>query len=224
MAAAVVAALLAGAFTAWVTQAAPPAPASDMVPGQAATVPMPSPDGPGRPSPSTGPPGEPSGVAGAHDATLESAPAALAAPSRFEIGRLGIDMEVRPVGVAKDGQMALPRTPADMGWYEYGPRPGDSDGATVMAGHLDMPGYGTGPLGRLDELRRGDTITIHSGTTVRRYRVDEVLALKKATLDLASLFSRDGPARLHVVTCGGRFDPVARKYDENIVVVATPVG
>ncbi|WP_281173456.1 class F sortase [Intrasporangium oryzae] len=189
---------------------------------------MPSPDGPVRPSPSSGPSGEPSGVTSAHDATLGSgtgpAGGVANAPSRFEIRRLGIAMRVLPVGVAKDGQMALPRTPAEMGWYEYGPRPGDSSGATVMAGHLDMPGYGTGPLGRLDELRKGDVITVRSGTTVSRYRVDEVLALKKATLDLASLFSRDGPARLHVVTCGGRFDPVARKYDENIVVVATPVA
>lgn len=223
--AALVAALLAGAFTAWVTRPAPSAPTSDSVPQQATgTLPVPSPGSPDRPAPASGPSGEPTTLTSARDAMLGTGNGTLPAPTRFEIARLEVSMPVLPVGVAKDGQMALPATPAEMGWYEYGPRPGDEAGATVLAAHLDMPGYGTGPAAELDELRRGDVITVRSGATVRRYRVAEVDRLRKESLDLASLFSRDGPPRLHVVTCGGRFDAETRRYDENVVVVATPVG
>jgi LPXTG-site transpeptidase (sortase) family protein len=225
VAAALVAALLAGAFTAWVTRPGASAPTAESVPEQATgTVPVPSPEGPDRSAPSTGPSGDPTRLTGARDATLGAGTRTPPAPTRFQIARLDISMPVLPVGVAKDGQMALPGTPAEMGWYEYGPRPGDRAGATVLAAHLDMPGYGTGPAAELDELRRGDVITVRSGASVRRYRVAEVDRLRKESLDLMSLFSRDGPARLHVVTCGGRFDTETRRYDENVVVVATPVG
>jgi hypothetical protein len=148
----------------------------------------------------------------------------LAAPTGLAIGRLGIDMDVRPVGVARDGEMALPRTPADVGWYEFGPRPGDPRGATVLAAHLDMPGYGTGPIAAIDHLRRGDVITVRTGSTRTRYAVTDVRGIRKTRLDLDALFTREGPAVLHVVTCGGAFDPEARRYDRNIVVTATPLS
>jgi len=131
-------------------------------------------------------------------------------------------MPVVPVGVAANGEMALPRSPADAGWYRFGAHPGDPQGATVIAGHLDQPWYGTGPLGRLADVAPGDTVVVDSGTTSRRFVVTEVQAVRKTRLDLAALFRTDGPPSLHIVTCGGRFDPVQRHYDENVVVVARP--
>ena len=161
----------------------------------------------------------------ARDARLGAAQAlALPAPTRFEVERVGISMRIRPVGVARDGQMALPPSPAVMGWYEHGPRPGDGNGATVLAAHRDMPDFGTGPAARLDRLRQGDVLTVRSESTVRRYRVTQVTRLEKEALDLAAIFDRTGPARLHVVTCGGRFDPATRSYEANVVVVGVPLG
>ena len=133
-------------------------------------------------------------------------------------------MKVRPEGVANDGEMALPPTPADMGWYRYGSRPGDPAGATVLAAHVDEPTYGIGPLVQLKNLRQGDVVTVTSGTKTRRYSVTSVTAIKKTALDLFALFTREGPPRLHIVTCGGNFDQEKRHYDANVVVIATPVG
>jgi LPXTG-site transpeptidase (sortase) family protein len=161
----------------------------------------------------------------ARDARLGAALArTLPAPTRFEAESVGISMPVRPVGVARDGQMALPPSPAVMGWYEYGPRPGETEGATVLAAHRDMPDYGTGPAARLDRLGKGDLLTVRSGSTVRRYRVTQVTRLEKEALDLETIFDRTGPPRLHVVTCGGRFDPGTRSYEDNLVVVGIPIG
>jgi LPXTG-site transpeptidase (sortase) family protein len=110
-----------------------------------------------------------------------------------------------------------------MGWYEYGPRPGDKVGAAVLAAHRDMPDYGTGPAAELDRVRRGDVLTVRSASTVRRYRVTGVTRLEKEALDLEAIFARAGPSRLHVVTCSGRFDPRTRSYEQNLVVVGVPI-
>ena len=67
-------------------------------------------------------------------------------------------------------------------------------------------------------------MVVNSGGTSRRFVVTEVRAVRKTRLDLAALFRTDGPPSLHIVTCGGRFDPVQRRYDENVVVVARPAG
>lgn len=164
----------------------------------------------------------------ARDARPAAAAAStLPAPTRFEIAELGISMPVRGVGVAEDGQMALPESPAIMGWYEYGPRPGEREGATVLAAHRDMPDFGTGPAADLDRLSPGDILTVRSGSSsggsARRYRVTQVTQLRKEALDLPAIFTRTGPARLHVVTCSGRFDSRTGSYEKNLVVVATPL-
>lgn len=143
-------------------------------------------------------------------------------PTSMNIARIGVRMPVIGVGVAPDGQMALPPNPADVGWYSFGPRPGGSAGATVLAAHIDAPRYGIGPLARLGELRQGDVITVVSKGTSRRYLVSSTRRLEKTSLDLASLFARSGPARLHLITCGGDFDPAKRHYEQNVVVLAFP--
>ncbi|WP_121033609.1 class F sortase [Terracoccus luteus] len=155
---------------------------------------------------------------------LAQAPASTApVPTRFRIDRLGIDMQVLPEGVARDGEMALAPDPADVGWYRYGPRPGDAQGAAVLAAHVDNVGYGVGPLAALHTLRDGDVLTVVSGGQTRRYAVESVDSIEKTTLDLGALFTRSGPPRLHVVTCGGTFDQERRRYDRNVVVVAVPI-
>jgi len=113
VAAAAAAALLAGSAAAWLTlpSEAGPEPGGISAPLTAPLTP------PAEPPRRTDPTASPS------TASPSTAPT-LPAPARFEADSVGISMLVRPVGVATNGQMALPPSPAVMGWYEYGPRPG----------------------------------------------------------------------------------------------------
>lgn len=235
VAAALAAALLAGLCTAWLTRPAASAPSVDAPLSRTATTLV----APPTPSAATTPRARSARTT--YAASPQQRPRVAAtpllgrpaprtpeqgnapAPTTFSIKRLGITMDVKPEGVAKDGEMALAPDPADIGWYRYGARPGDPHGATVLAGHVDEPRYGIGPLVALGELRRGDVLTVRSGTQVRRYGVETVTATKKTALDLSTLFTREGPPRLHVVTCGGNFDQEQRRYDGIIVVVAIPL-
>jgi sortase (surface protein transpeptidase) len=78
-------------------------------------------------------------------------------------------------------------------------------------------------MARLGELQAGDVITVLSARTARRYVVTATRQLEKSTFDLASLFARTGPPRLHLITCGGEFDAQERHYEQNVVVLAVPV-
>ena len=40
----------------------------------------------------------------------------------------------------------------------------------------------------------------------------------------AELFSRAGPPRLALITCGGAFNDTTRHYADNVVIVAEPRG
>ncbi|MEV0288555.1 MULTISPECIES: class F sortase [unclassified Kribbella] len=156
-------------------------------------------------------------------ATLPTAEPSPSAPSRVVIEAAALDISVRPVGVAKDGQMELPPDPRVIGWYRFGPGPTDDQGTVVLGGHLDSKEYGVGPLVRLRRLDRGDLITVRSGdgSTVR-YRVRQVDDIAKKKLPVDQLFAREGPPVLKIVTCGGPYDRNDGGYRDNLVVTATP--
>ncbi len=144
-------------------------------------------------------------------------------PTRLTVPALSARLSVEPTGVDGQGFMALPGSPSVAGWYRHGPAPGSQAGATVIAAHVDTRREGPGPLARLDRLRAGDTIEVTTDAGHVHYRVVEVIRQSKAQLDLDALFSRDGPERLHLVTCGGAFDARTRHYEDNVVAVATRV-
>lgn len=174
---------------------------------------------------STGVPVRPESV-GRRDAglTLDRRPGQVR-PVRVSIGRVDIDARVRPVGVATDGQMELPADPQVFGWYRFGPAPGSDDtGSAVIAGHLDSLRLGLGPLVRLREVRTGDTVAVRtSDGSATSYRVIAVERFDRRGLP-AELFTRSGPPRLRLVTCGGEYDPGRGGYQENLVVTAAPVA
>jgi hypothetical protein len=145
-------------------------------------------------------------------------------PVRITVDAVDIDSSVRPVGVAKDGQMELPPDPRVLGWYRFGPAPGAATvGSAVLAGHLDSKRYGLGPLVRLREVEPGDLVEVTSsdGSTTT-YRVEGVTRFDQQALP-AELFARSGEPRLRLITCGGDYDVDAGGYQQNLVVTAVPV-
>jgi LPXTG-site transpeptidase (sortase) family protein len=150
------------------------------------------------------------------------APTPVRTPTRLEIPSIRVSMPLRPVALDRLGAMELPASPQLAGWYRFGPAPGSHSGAAVLAAHVDMPRAGVGPLAALVQLDVGAEVVVRAGSVTYRYRVVTVRRIDKARLDLDSLFSRDGPPRLHIVTCGGAFDPRARHYADNVVAIAVP--
>jgi Sortase domain len=152
-----------------------------------------------------------------------SVPSPGSSPTRLRIAAIQVDAAVAPVGVDPNGTMVIPREAARVGWYRFGPAPGAAAGAAVLAGHVDSRDQGPGALYRLREVPVGATVEVVDAEGVsRRYRVVSRELITKKALPTQALFSRTGPARLILITCGGEFDAQLHSYRDNVVVVAQP--
>ncbi|MGY1824219.1 class F sortase [Geodermatophilus sp. SYSU D00079] len=183
----------------------------------ATTTPVPSSS-----SPATAPARVPALPAGtARPATPAAVPAAPP-PVALAVPDAGIAAPVDPVGVRDDGQMAIPDDVDRVGWYRFGPVPG-AEGAAVVAAHVDDREQGLGVLARLRDAAVGvEVLVTDAAGTVTRWRVVSRETVQKQVLPLDRLFTRTGPPRLVLVTCGGPFLPELRGYRDNVVVVAEP--
>lgn len=147
------------------------------------------------------------------------------APVGLRIPVLGVDTPVVPVGVDRaTGGMEIPEDVTTVGWYRYGPGFDASRGSTVLAGHVDRAGQ-EGALFELRTVRLGETLVLAGpdGRT-RSHVVVSRDQWSKSRVPLERLFARDGPPRLVVITCGGRFDEGSRSYRDNVVITAAPTG
>jgi len=136
----------------------------------------------------------------------------------FDVGQF----PVRPVGLEDDGQLEVPDE-TEIGWYQYGATAG-RPGATVLAAHVSWNGA-VGPFGKLGNLEPGNSVsvTLDDGT-VREYEVFERAIYGKLELPRERIWRNTGPETLVLITCGGDFNPEIRRYRQNIVVYAAPVG
>lgn len=139
-------------------------------------------------------------------------------PARLIIPTIGIDASVEHVGITASGNMAVPASYENAGWYRLGAVPGES-GSAVIAGHvtngLNLPGV----FFRLDELKRGDEVIVETSDggsirftvlAVERYPYDEV--------PREELFNDVDAMRLNLVTCDGVWIMSKRTYDRRLVV------
>ncbi|HYP45431.1 MAG TPA: class F sortase [Propionibacteriaceae bacterium] len=133
-----------------------------------------------------------------------------------------VAMKVLPVGVEDDGDMELPSSVFDAGWYKFGSRPADQAGSTLIAAHVDSRADGLGPFARLRRLEPGAKVllTTQDGI-VHHYRVVSVRAVAKDQLSSLAVFERNGPPRVTLLTCGGSYDSDTG-YRDNVVVTAMP--
>ncbi len=151
----------------------------------------------------------------------EHAPRA-ATPQRLSIESLSVrGAAIVDVGVKDNGEMEIPRA-SEVGWYRFGAAPGDA-GTTVLAAHIAYNGV-DGVFRHLADLTTGDAVSVElSDGQVRRYQVTSVDEYDKQALP-PEVWATDGPERLVLITCGGRFNQSLRSYESNIVAWATPVS
>lgn len=117
--------------------------------------------------------------------------------------------------------MDVPADADTVAWCQYGPSPGAS-GSAVLAAHVDYDGR-EGVFFGLTDLRVGDSVVVEfAERRPRTFVVRRRASIAKRALPVDELFSRAGPPTLTLITCGGTFDPAARSYRDNVVVLAVP--
>jgi sortase (surface protein transpeptidase) len=137
---------------------------------------------------------------------------------------LEIDAQVVPIGIAGDGQIEVPDDVRSVGWYRFGPAPGDT-GSAVLVGHVDDHLQGMGVLARIGDLNPGDAIEIDDAAAgIHGFTVVSREQWTKSQIPMGRLFDRGGQPRLVLITCGGAFDASRLQYDDNIAITAVPVS
>lgn len=144
-------------------------------------------------------------------------------PVGMEIDRFDVTRyPIRAVGLEPDGELEIPDE-TEIGWYQYGATAG-RPGATVLAAHVSWNDV-VGPFGSLGKLEPGDRVSVAlDDGTIREYEVFERAIYGKLELPRERIWSNSGPETLVLITCGGDFNPEIRRYQQNIVVYAAPVG
>jgi sortase (surface protein transpeptidase) len=148
-----------------------------------------------------------------------AAPSTVGVPTLVDIPAIGVHASITPLGLGTDGVIQVPDQFGQAGWYDGGPRPGDS-GPAVLLGHVDSE---TGPavFFRLKDLHPGDTVTVTSSTGTVGFVVDSVAEYPKAAFPTAAVYGPVSDRALRLVTCGGKFDDSRHSYLSNVIVFAT---
>lgn len=137
----------------------------------------------------------------------------------------GAAATVRSSGVHSDGSLVIPEDPSIVGWWNGGALAGDAFGSVVIAGHVDSARYGLGVMAQLRTLKTGQIVELRAAAKRQRYRVASRRSLPQAELAARTdTFRQDIPPRLVLITCGGAFDPVRHRYQDNLIIIAEPVS
>lgn len=143
-------------------------------------------------------------------------------PRTIRIDDLDLDNHVRAVGVEEDGELEVPDE-TEVGWYQYGSAPG-LPGSTVLAAHVSWNRQ-IGPFHQLGKLEPGAEVEVvaDDGAT-RVYKVVERAVYDKDELPTDRIWTTTGDETLVLITCGGSYNANIRRYRQNIVIYAVPVG
>ena len=168
-----------------------------------------------------------------HDRATTTGEAAVAGPAPSQVVAQrptsivlssGTTVAVDSTATGPDGELEIPTDVRRAGWWDGSSRLGDPFGSVVVAAHVDSFSQGLGRFAELFSVRPGAEIWASSPGLAQRYEVRSAGLVAKSTVTAgADVFSVAGDPRLVLITCGGAYDP-ATGYEDNLVVVAYPVG
>lgn len=139
-------------------------------------------------------------------------------PLRLRIPAIGVDAAVDHVGLTPEGDMDVPTTWMNVGWYKSGPRPGET-GNAVIDGHLDSE-TDIAVFWHLRKLKPGDTIEVDDDrgrTHVFRVTRTEMFAAGDATAS-EKVFGSTTGKHLNLVTCDGTWSDRQGSYSQRLAV------
>jgi hypothetical protein len=147
-------------------------------------------------------------------------------PVSVEIPGIGVSSNLLHLGLNPDGTIQVPSLyarPDEAAWYKYSATPGQI-GASVIEGHVDTR-QGPAVFFRLGALRPGDHVDVRlADGVVAVFRVTAVRQYPKSNFPARAIYGAADYAALHLITCGGVFDPASGHYLSTTVAFASLVS
>lgn len=140
-------------------------------------------------------------------------------PVRLKIPAINVDTAVEYMGNTSSGDMAVPNSLVDVGWYKYGPLPGEA-GSAVIAGHVIGFQNQPGVFAQLDKLKQGDILLV---TDAKGQTASFTVSGTKTydpTQQHNEVFNSSSGTHLNLITCAGDWDSSHLHYLKRLVVFA----
>ncbi len=150
----------------------------------------------------------------------ESATTTLALPGTLVIPRLELTASfTAPLGLQPSGEVAVPDSFTEVGWYQHSPLPG-ALGPSVVLGHVDSY-RGPAVFWRLRELVPGDLVMItRVDGSVATFTVDRLETYAQDSFPTMEVYGNIDYRGLRLITCSGVYDRGTLRYSHNTVVYA----
>jgi LPXTG-site transpeptidase (sortase) family protein len=142
----------------------------------------------------------------------------------LKIPSLGTNAKIETVGLNANGNMDVPANDKSVGWYKFGPQPGEA-GSAVLAGHVDTYAGTSGVFKDLDKLKVGDEVdVVNMQNETIHFAVDRIEVYDEEEAPLKSIFGySDGEIHLNLITCAGAWDNRSHRYTQRLVVYTSLV-
>lgn len=141
-------------------------------------------------------------------------------PVSISIPVINVDAKIVQVGIKADGEMDIPKGPAEAAWFNLSPRPGES-GNAIISGHYGWKDGIRAVFDDLNKLKSGDKISVEDEKgEVTHFIVREIRTYDPDSEAVGVFNSADGKAHLVLITCEGVWDRVGKTYSKRLAVFA----
>jgi LPXTG-site transpeptidase (sortase) family protein len=139
-------------------------------------------------------------------------------PVRLRIPTLQVDTFIEQVDITPQGAMDTPKDPANVGWFDVGPSPGEK-GNAVITGHFNTQDGQPGVFSGLSQLKSGDKLYVDDEEEhTHIFVVRENHSYKEGYAE--EVFSNNYGVHLNLITCEGIWNKTKKSYSERLVVFA----
>ena len=141
-------------------------------------------------------------------------------PVRIDIPTLGVSAPFEtPLGLQPNNEIEVPTGYETVGYYQYGPTPGEL-GPAVVLGHVDSID-GPAVFYSLGQLVEGDEIDItRADGSTATFVVTRLERHLQSGFPTEQVYGNINHAGLRLITCSGTFDRGEQRYSHNLIVFA----
>lgn len=159
-------------------------------------------------------------VSAKDNATTTEAALAASEPTHIRIPAAHIDADFEePLGLDASGAVGVPDSFEKVGWYKYGPTPGEL-GPAVVIGHVDSY-RGPAVFYSLGQVSEGDEVYIDraDGTTAV-FKVIGYERILQSEFPTEKVYGNLNYPGLRLITCTGTYSHSTKRYSKNLIVYA----
>jgi LPXTG-site transpeptidase (sortase) family protein len=142
-------------------------------------------------------------------------------PLGINIPKINVNAEIMEVGIVKNTkEMEVPQDADIVGWYKYGPTPGQP-GASVLNAHYDTPTGAPAIFYNLTKLQVGDEFYITNDQNKQlKYIVKEIINAPLNNFPIDKIYGERDYSQVTLITCAGVWNASTRLYSNRLAVIA----